>query len=825
MNWQMHCVIISIGMVFFLNEPSAGGLSAAAVSRIDTTYAKAMASLEAGQLDEAAGRFRAALEINPKHAPSYVGLGHVYFKRGDLKEAEKAFRQALRKRKNYAPALNGLGLVFRKTEKMLDWAIKYFRSAYQADRGYVDAYYNLAQTYREIGDTKELDTYKKLVKVAPDHSDAWFQIGRIYKDGVAGRYRNTKKAEAAYRRQLEVNPQHFGAQLHLGQVLNETGRTGEALAMLKAVVDTPNAHQQRAFLELAEVYQRARDHDVSEVLLDAFLEGLAPDEQAVYYDLSLVAIGDELTRFEATPDEERIALSEAFWAGRDPAPVTAANERWIEHCRRVAYARENFGKFGFPWDARGEVYVRFGEPDHISRSDNILFETEPRVVAVKERLMNQARDAVGSLLQAREGWATAETAKNAIGPMSSTLREIGATGHYRSAQSESGVERSEGASMTTSVDETYARSGALMGKGTIRGWPIYTVLDKVWEYWIYTDVGRGIEVTFTQPYFPGPYKYADPPLSIGEPNPIIAQLWQRTNPRVVVNWAAAKTPSVYRPDFATAPLDFFYDSARFKGMDGAVMLEIYYGIPVKDLSFRTGEDGKATAFLKRGFALFDEDGRRVHRSAEDMELYSEGPLDTTQIAFVPAMDRVSMAPGKYRMDLQILDQTSEKSQVYNQQTLMNSFEGETLMVSDIQLAASIRPQGGGEFGKRDIQVIPNPSRVFLSSQSVFLYYEIYNLKRDEYGATRYNVSHEIRGVEKRLVRVDVLAALGKLLGMRDEGEVINIEYEHVGIQVDDFGYLELDMSNTEPGKQTLVVQVTDENSGQKAASTASFSIQ
>ena len=65
---------------------------------------------------------------------------------------------------------------------MLDWAIKYFRSAYQADRGYI----NLPQVYREIGDTKESDTYEKSVKVDSGNQDAWFQIGRTYTYGEVG---------------------------------------------------------------------------------------------------------------------------------------------------------------------------------------------------------------------------------------------------------------------------------------------------------------------------------------------------------------------------------------------------------------------------------------------------------------------------------------------------------------------------------------------------------------------------------------------------------------------------------------------------------------
>ena len=83
--------------------------------------------------------------------------------------------------------------------------------------------------------------------------------------------------------------------------MKESGRTDEALAMLKAVVDTPNAYQRRALLELAEVHQAARDHDLADRRWTRSWRALEPEERAVYYDLSLVAIGDELTRFQGAP--------------------------------------------------------------------------------------------------------------------------------------------------------------------------------------------------------------------------------------------------------------------------------------------------------------------------------------------------------------------------------------------------------------------------------------------------------------------------------------------------------------------------------------------
>ena len=813
MNWFKNYLIASITIVVCLGEGPAEGSTAKDISRVDSTYKSGLAYLESGKYENAERCFRAALEINSKHAPSYVGLGHVYLKRDELGLAEESFREALRKRKNYAPALNGLGLVFRNTEKMLDWAIRYFRSAYQADRSYIEAYLNLAEVYREIGDTKELDTYEKLVKVDSSHSDAWFQIGRIYTFGTAGRYRNARKAEEAYRRQIEVNPQHYGAQTYLGQLLKESGRTDEALGMLKPVAGTPNAYRRRALLELAEVHQTARDHDLADAPLDAYVDGLKPDEQAIYFDLSLVAIGDELTRFQAASEEERRALSEAFWAGRDPAPATAANERWIEHCRRVAYAREHFSEYELPWDARGEVYVRYGKPDHISASENIRFETAPKVLAVKDRLMNQAGEALSHLLLSRR--------------MVSFYRTM-------SGSVEKGMDDQETLS-------------------TILGYPVYPVRG-IWEYWIYSKVGGGVEVTFVQEFRPGPYKYAEMPhagaaiwvdeitgrnpgttLLTDEPKDEILHpsidtsiksnlIWQRMNPGLVMHRVARKTPEIYEQDFATAPLDFFYDSARFKADDRSVKLEVYYGVPTRDLDYREGLDGRLTANVKRGLALYDEDNEPVYRSSEDMELYASGPIDTTQIAFVPAMDRITAAPGTYRLSVQILDASSDKSQVYNRDVVLHSFGDDTLRLSDIEMASLIRPSRGSRFTKGKIEVVPNPSLFYFAGHPVFVYYEVYNLKRDEFGATKYRVSYELHSLNKGNLAVRTLKSFGRLVGIDRKAEVVTVEYAHEGDKADEYGYLELDMSKTDPGHQLLIVKVFDELAGSQTSSVVSFAI-
>jgi GWxTD domain-containing protein len=69
----------------------------------------------------------------------------------------------------------------------------------------------------------------------------------------------------------------------------------------------------------------------------------------------------------ATTEAERIRLFREFWDRRDPSPGTRRNERMEEYYYRVAFANERYGRLrdqGWSTD-RGEVFIRFGEPDFV----------------------------------------------------------------------------------------------------------------------------------------------------------------------------------------------------------------------------------------------------------------------------------------------------------------------------------------------------------------------------------------------------------------------------------------------------------------------------
>ena len=67
--------------------------------------------------------------------------------------------------------------------------------------------------------------------------------------------------------------------------------------------------------------------------------------------------------------------------------MTTGNERLVEHYRRVLHAMTHFSQGQKPWDKRGEIYILYGPPAHISKSDDVRYETDADVVKVKDRLL------------------------------------------------------------------------------------------------------------------------------------------------------------------------------------------------------------------------------------------------------------------------------------------------------------------------------------------------------------------------------------------------------------------------------------------------------
>jgi tetratricopeptide (TPR) repeat protein/tRNA A-37 threonylcarbamoyl transferase component Bud32 len=98
---------------------------------------------QARKWDEAAAKFNQAVQVAPRNADAWNGLGWAEFDSGKTDEAEKSFQQAIALDTNQPGALNGLGQIYLSQQKY-DEAEKFLlKAAPQAPA----AWYGLARLY------------------------------------------------------------------------------------------------------------------------------------------------------------------------------------------------------------------------------------------------------------------------------------------------------------------------------------------------------------------------------------------------------------------------------------------------------------------------------------------------------------------------------------------------------------------------------------------------------------------------------------------------------------------------------------------------------
>ncbi len=105
-------------------------------------YEKAVALLEAGDLEGAEALLRRFVDANPAYPGAWTNLAAVYRRSERPEDARAALDRALGLDEGYAPALNQLGVMHREAGRFAEAEAAYLK-AVTADPGYPLAHFNL----------------------------------------------------------------------------------------------------------------------------------------------------------------------------------------------------------------------------------------------------------------------------------------------------------------------------------------------------------------------------------------------------------------------------------------------------------------------------------------------------------------------------------------------------------------------------------------------------------------------------------------------------------------------------------------------------------
>lgn len=156
-----------------------------------------------GDYEEAAARYQAVVEINPRHVLAQSNLGSALVHVGRYDEAEQAFRRALALNPNFVGPYVQLGNLLQLRGRSAE-SVTVLRRAVKKDPRSVEALACLGFGLKKIDEVKEC--FQKALRLQPSNASALSGAGWLA--GVEGRF---EEAERLHRGALEKDPHHVAA--------------------------------------------------------------------------------------------------------------------------------------------------------------------------------------------------------------------------------------------------------------------------------------------------------------------------------------------------------------------------------------------------------------------------------------------------------------------------------------------------------------------------------------------------------------------------------------------------------------------------------------
>ena len=229
-----------------------------------------------GRFDIAVSSFRADLEREPENPLSWIDLGITYRSWNRPQEAMAALRRALRLQPKNVQALTLMGEILEDGGAFAE-AQQYFSEAFEASPQTTSLLVQMAQM--EIRQRRLVQAERLLFEALTEDqhiSGAHYLLALI-----AEQRGNIGRAEADYRRELQVNPSDFQSLFNLSLLLGRRKAYGEQIELLESIpAIAPQLHEVHFYR--AKAYLDSGDPARRQDAIAAAEQGLrlAPDSSS-----------------------------------------------------------------------------------------------------------------------------------------------------------------------------------------------------------------------------------------------------------------------------------------------------------------------------------------------------------------------------------------------------------------------------------------------------------------------------------------------------------------------------------------------------------------
>jgi len=194
-----------------------------------------------------------AVEIDPQFVVAQFALGTVHQALGNRWKAAAQFRASTQLDATYPEPFKALGDLFlTQPRRLFDQAMEAYAKAIELRPFYADAYVGLGDAKAAQGDVDgAVGAYKKALDHNPLNPRVHMSLGKIYYAEKGLYYESV----TAYKKAIELDPQHIDARMGLAEVYEDKGLYPDAIGEYKKVVEL-DAKNTGALYNLALVYEK-----------------------------------------------------------------------------------------------------------------------------------------------------------------------------------------------------------------------------------------------------------------------------------------------------------------------------------------------------------------------------------------------------------------------------------------------------------------------------------------------------------------------------------------------------------------------------------------
>jgi len=321
------------------------------------------------------------------------------------------------------------------------------------------------------------------------------------------------------------------------------------------------------------------------------------------------------------------------------------------------------------------------------------------------------------------------------------------------------------------------------------------------QIWVYPR----FQLAFTDEFWNGLYQYTEPPLNSK------STFKERTNVNytLVAENVFQVLPETFDLELSGGTFQSSYFIKFFRGKTNTDGL-LAFLIPKEEELYEPKQE------LESGFFLLNDKNLPEKEFRNKYVLNYKTELSEPEKSYALQNLTFETKPGRFTYSFELLNKTLEENYVDRRIVEIPRFTSDSLILSDLILADKIgRLPLEATFSRNGLFILPNVTQIYQASDTMKIYFEVYNLDLDTDSLARYQVENSISENKSGGIFKKIFGGGPKKVGFVNE---------YSGPKQDDFVVQAISLANLKPGEYNLEIILKDEISNLQVTGITKFTI-